>query len=125
MTGDEVFTSRNAEIRQAGNSARPASGRHRAVMPSTHKKVIVRKMDRDTVSGYVSPAQFVHEGKLEAVEYFRDGHFHGPAGDQGRLFCAGVRRLGVVDAQDVHFPSAVGRVVGAPAIQRQRDSRRR
>ena len=36
-------------------------------MPSTHKKVIVRKMDRDSVSGYVSPAQFVNEGKLELL----------------------------------------------------------
>ena len=36
-------------------------------MPSTHKKVIVRKMDRDSVSGYVAPAQFVREGKLELL----------------------------------------------------------
>jgi hypothetical protein len=36
-------------------------------MPSTHKKVIVRKMDRDSVSGYVSPAQFGNEGKLELL----------------------------------------------------------
>jgi hypothetical protein len=36
-------------------------------MPSTHKKVIVRKMDRDSVSGYVAPAQFVNEGKLELL----------------------------------------------------------
>jgi hypothetical protein len=36
-------------------------------MPSTHKKVIVRKMDRDSVSGYVSPSEFVHEGKLELL----------------------------------------------------------
>lgn len=36
-------------------------------MPSTHKKVIVRKMDRDSVSGYVSPASFIHEGKLELL----------------------------------------------------------
>jgi hypothetical protein len=46
------------------------SGRSRknpAFMPSTHKKVIVRKMDRDSVSGYVSPAQFVQEGKLELL----------------------------------------------------------
>jgi len=35
-------------------------------MPSTHKKVIVRKMDRDSVSGYVS-AEFIHEGKLELL----------------------------------------------------------
>ncbi|HUO13445.1 MAG TPA: hypothetical protein VMX38_00540 [Verrucomicrobiae bacterium] len=36
-------------------------------MPSTHKKVIVRKMDRDSVSGYVSPTQFVNEGKIEVL----------------------------------------------------------
>lgn len=36
-------------------------------MPSTHKKVIVRKMDRDSVSGYVSPAQLVSEGKVEVL----------------------------------------------------------
>src|SRR5271155_3406243 len=36
-------------------------------MPSTHKKVIVRKMDRDSISGYVSPTQFINEGKLELL----------------------------------------------------------
>jgi len=36
-------------------------------MPSTHKKVIVRKMDRDTVNGYVAPSDFVREGKLELL----------------------------------------------------------
>ena len=36
-------------------------------MPSTHKKVIVRKLGRDSLSGYVSPAQFVVEGKLELL----------------------------------------------------------
>jgi hypothetical protein len=36
-------------------------------MPSTHKKVVVRKLDRDSVNGYVSPANFVHEGKLELL----------------------------------------------------------
>jgi hypothetical protein len=35
-------------------------------MPS-HKKVVVRKMDRDSISGYVSPSQFVSEGKLELL----------------------------------------------------------
>jgi len=35
-------------------------------MPSTHKKVIVRKLDRDAIQGYVSP-QFVSEGKLELL----------------------------------------------------------
>src|SRR5579862_4374682 len=36
-------------------------------MPSTHKKVIVRKMDRDSVAGYVSPTQFVVDGKVEVL----------------------------------------------------------
>jgi hypothetical protein len=36
-------------------------------MPSTHKKVIVRKRGRDSVSGYVSPANFILEGKLELL----------------------------------------------------------
>ena len=36
-------------------------------MPSTHKKVIVKKMGRDTVSGYVSSAEFVVDGKLELL----------------------------------------------------------
>ena len=36
-------------------------------MPSTHKKVIVRKVDRDTVNGHVAPSHFVHEGKLELL----------------------------------------------------------
>jgi hypothetical protein len=35
-------------------------------MATTHKKVIIRKMDRDTVNGYVSNA-FVTEGKLELM----------------------------------------------------------
>jgi hypothetical protein len=36
-------------------------------MPSTHKKVIVRKMDRDSLTGYVSGAKFVSEGRLELL----------------------------------------------------------
>src|SRR6266566_3514630 len=36
-------------------------------MASTHKKVIVRKTGRDSISGYVSPAHFVVEGKLELL----------------------------------------------------------
>jgi Family of unknown function (DUF6982) len=35
-------------------------------MPSTHKKVIVRKMDRDSVQGYVAPA-FISDGKVELL----------------------------------------------------------
>jgi hypothetical protein len=36
-------------------------------MPSTHKKVIVRKLGRDSLSGYVSPAHFIVEGRLELL----------------------------------------------------------
>lgn len=35
-------------------------------MATTHKKVIVRKMDRDTVSGYVSSC-FISDGKIEVL----------------------------------------------------------
>ena len=40
---------------------------HSGFMPSTHKKVVVRKTDRDSVNGYVAPADFVREGKLELL----------------------------------------------------------
>jgi hypothetical protein len=39
---------------------------HRPQMSTTHKKVIVRKMDRDTISGYVSAA-FISNGKIEVL----------------------------------------------------------
>jgi hypothetical protein len=35
-------------------------------MPSTHKKVIVRKTGRDVLRGYVSSV-FIHDGKLEML----------------------------------------------------------
>src|ERR1700742_1483226 len=35
-------------------------------MSTTHKKVIVRKMDRDSVNGYVTAA-FISDGKLEIL----------------------------------------------------------
>ncbi len=36
-------------------------------MSSTHKKVVVRKVDRDSMHGYVSPTSFLVEGKLELL----------------------------------------------------------
>ena len=36
-------------------------------MPSTHKKVVVRKLDRDSINGYVASSNFIHEGKLEIL----------------------------------------------------------
>jgi hypothetical protein len=36
-------------------------------MPSTHKKVVVRKHSRDSVAGYVAPAAFIHEAQLELL----------------------------------------------------------
>src|SRR5947209_18400041 len=35
-------------------------------MPSTHKKVIVRKLGRDSAGGYVAP-NYIVEGKLELL----------------------------------------------------------
>ncbi len=36
-------------------------------MPSTHKKVVVRKMDRDSINGFVAPSNFIVDGKLEML----------------------------------------------------------
>ncbi len=36
-------------------------------MASTHKKVVVRKMDRDAVNGYVATTSFISDGKLEIL----------------------------------------------------------
>ncbi|MGI9101580.1 MAG: DUF6982 domain-containing protein [Terriglobales bacterium] len=36
-------------------------------MPSTHKKVVVRKLNRDTVNGFLSPTDFIVEGKVEIL----------------------------------------------------------
>jgi hypothetical protein len=36
-------------------------------MPSTHKKVVVRKLDRDSINGYLASADFVREGKLQLL----------------------------------------------------------
>ncbi len=36
-------------------------------MASTHKKVVVRKMDRDAVNGYVASSVFITDGKLEIL----------------------------------------------------------
>jgi hypothetical protein len=36
-------------------------------MASTHKKVIVRKMSRDTVQGFVTPDEFIADGRLSLL----------------------------------------------------------
>src|SRR5579863_10035678 len=48
-------------------ASRSRSGFEQTSMSSTHKKVVVRKTDRDSVNGYVAPANFVREGKLELL----------------------------------------------------------
>jgi hypothetical protein len=47
--------------------AAPEARLDQTSMPSTHKKVVVRKMDRDSINGYVAPANFVHDSKLELL----------------------------------------------------------
>jgi hypothetical protein len=46
---------------------KPDAADNQANMPSTHKKVVVRKMDRDTINGHVAPSNFVRDGKLELL----------------------------------------------------------
>jgi hypothetical protein len=37
-------------------------------MPSSRKKVIVRKLSRDWLAGYLPPADFVHRGQIEILD---------------------------------------------------------
>jgi len=75
-------------------------------MPSTHKKVIVRKMDRDTVNGYVAPANFVREGKLELLNTAGTVIRDRIARHQGRVFRARVWRIRHSEPQDFYQPAA-------------------
>ncbi len=36
-------------------------------MSSTHKKVVVRKMDRDSINGFIAANNFIADGKLELL----------------------------------------------------------
>lgn len=67
-------------------------------MPSTHKKVIVRKRGRDSISGYVAPAKFVFEGKLELLD---------PAGKLVRVDLAEIKSVDFV--RDFNDLSSSGR----------------
>ena len=60
-------------------------------MPSTHKKVIVRKLDREAVPGYVNPAAFVVEGKVAVLS---------PEGQ--------VQSIGLEDIKGVYFVREFG-----------------
>jgi hypothetical protein len=93
-------------------------------MPSTHKKVIVRKHDRDSVSGHVSPSNFVVDGKLELLN------------TSGNVVAIDLRDIKAVyfvrEFSDTDLmlrktfttrPRTEG-LVGAPEIQRQRSDRR-
>ena len=66
-------------------------------MPSTHKKVIVRKMGRDSLSGYVAP-RFIVEGKLELLN---------PAGKVVLIDLAEIKSVDFV--RDFSEPSGAGR----------------
>ena len=87
-------------------------------MPSTHKKVVVRKMDRDSINGYVAPSNFVREGKLELLN------------TSGNVVAIDLRDIKAVyfvrefgdseslEPQDLHQPPAHRGTLGAPQVQR-------
>ena len=67
-------------------------------MPSTHKKVIVRKMDRDSLTGYVAGSNFVADGKLELLT------------QSGKVIYIDLREVkGVYFVRDLTDTEAVGR----------------
>ncbi|HSA93948.1 MAG TPA: hypothetical protein VLE48_13120 [Terriglobales bacterium] len=65
-------------------------------MPSTHKKVVVCKLDRDSIQGFVNPTGFVSGGKLEMLN---------TAGQVVTLDLADVK--GVYFVRDFADPTAV------------------
>ena len=66
-------------------------------MPSTHKKVIVRKTGRDSVRGYVSP-NFILEGKLELLN------------ESGKVVLIDLTEIKSVDfVRDFNDPATSGR----------------
>src|SRR6185503_13506668 len=66
-------------------------------MPSTHKKVIVRKAGRDSLRGYVSP-NFIVEGKLELLN------------QSGKVVLIDLNEIKSVDfVRDFNDPAAPGR----------------
>ena len=66
-------------------------------MPSTHKKVIVRKAGRDFLRGYVSP-NFIAEGKLELLN------------QSGKVVLIDLNEIKSVDfVRDFNDPAAPGR----------------
>lgn len=67
-------------------------------MPSTRKKVIIRKLDRDTMTGYVLADNFVSNGKLEVLNV---------TGNVVYLDLADVK--GVYFVRDFTAPEGVGR----------------
>src|SRR5438132_226302 len=56
-----LFLKKDARIENWQVFSRPGP------MPSTHKKVVVRKIDRDSINGYVAPANYIREGRLELL----------------------------------------------------------
>jgi len=67
-------------------------------MPSTHKKVIVRKMGRDSISGYLAPANFIVDGRLELLN------------PSGKVVLIDLSEIKSVDfVRDLDEPKAVGR----------------
>jgi hypothetical protein len=67
-------------------------------MPSTRKKVVVQKLDRDTVTGYVSPGNLIVDGKVEVLN------------TTGKVVAVELREIkGVYFVREFGEPEALGR----------------
>ncbi len=86
-------------------------------MGTTHKKVIVRKMDRDTISGYVSAA-FIADGKIEILNTAGNVVSVELHEVKGVYFVRELRRLGIPDSEDVYLAATNRRSVGAASLSR-------
>jgi hypothetical protein len=57
----------HCSVRRLAATGRVCTGEVRPIMASTHKKVVVRKLDRDSVSGYAASGNLIADGKIELL----------------------------------------------------------
>ena len=74
-------------------------------MASTHKKVIVRKMDRDSVQGYVAAGEFLVGSKVEVLNTAGNVVLDRTWRDQRRVFCQRLCGLQFFATKDVYDSS--------------------
>ncbi len=93
-------------------------------MASTHKKVIVRKMGRDSVQGYVAAGEFLVGSKVEVLNTAGNVVLIDLAEIKGVYFVQRLCGFQFSAAKDIYNPAAGRRPMGPAALPRRRDAGR-